>query len=257
MARALLLLKAVVMWNRIRVSSGAKPRKWKESRLALFPPIDSMRQSRLAGASAASRGWEIPESQPRIGAAAPRSRWCEAVVSPALRPGLSLARRPPGSIWWRCAPLIRSGLGGGTGRSRFRLGCNRSLTLPVRMGETCGSRWPGPACGFWLIVATGGAETDSRLRVFEPAWARSGCGDWVGGDFGKFTYGGDARGGGADSHLASARAGSRFRLVGPIYCRRNRAFHEISSYRRLHDQTNRITRAIILLRCRLSSATHR
>jgi hypothetical protein len=41
----------------------------------------------------------------------------------------------------------------------------------------------GPGGGFWLIVAAGGAESDSGLRVWGSGWAGSGCGDWVCGDF--------------------------------------------------------------------------
>jgi hypothetical protein len=55
-------------------------------------------------------------------------------------------------------------------------------------------RTRGPGCGFWLIVAAGGAETDSGLRVWGAGWAGSGCGDWVRGDFRKFAGGGDGVG---------------------------------------------------------------
>jgi hypothetical protein len=52
----------------------------------------------------------------------------------------------------------------------------------------------GPRCGFWLIVAAGRAEADSRLPVSGSGWAGSGCGDWVCGDLGKSAGGGDTEG---------------------------------------------------------------
>jgi hypothetical protein len=55
-----------------------------------------------------------------------------------------VALRAPGSIWLKRIGLGGSGMDG----------------LDAR-GET-----RGPDCGFWLIVATGEAETGFRLRVF-------------------------------------------------------------------------------------------
>jgi hypothetical protein len=67
---------------------------------------------------------------------------CEATVSPALRPGLSLVRRPSGSIWWRCAPLKHSG--------RNEAGWKRA--------SGCGFRafsWAGNGCGYWVCEDCG------------------------------------------------------------------------------------------------------
>jgi hypothetical protein len=63
-------------------------------------------------------------------------------------------------------------------------------------GRGRGGGTGGSDCGFWLIVAAGGTETDSGLRVLGSGWAGSGCGDWVCGDFREFAGAGDAGGGG-------------------------------------------------------------
>jgi hypothetical protein len=85
----------------------------------------------------------------------------EAALFHGLAPHGNRYWRPNGAnkVALRAADTLWLGLG------------DRALTLPVRTGETGGSRWLGPECGFWLIVAVGGAETDSGCG-FRPADGR-------------------------------------------------------------------------------------